>query len=182
VILQVYKVAPCAKHDVDDNAMRIISIKLTTAPQLLAFSLPSTSFSKKQAQSHLLQSKSNYEHTNHNVGHQPATTRPHRQSLAIRQGSRRGKPCPSSPPLFLHPSQSLTSNKHLQGVIGNVTGNAAWQQSGVSDKQGGIDAMKAASQNRDPATDGYGKVEEMAGKLSGCEGMEKEGAMSAKKD
>jgi hypothetical protein len=80
------------------------------------------------------------------------------------------------------PPQSLTSNTHSQGVIGNVTGNAAWQQSGVSDKQGGIDAMKAASQNRDPATDGYGKVEEVAGRLSGCEGMEKEGAISAKKE
>lgn len=63
-----------------------------------------------------------------------------------------------------------------------MTGNAAWQQSGETDKQGGIDAMKAASQNRDPATDGYGKVEEVAGRLSGCEGMEKEGAMSAKKE
>ncbi|THY66771.1 hypothetical protein D6C97_01340 [Aureobasidium pullulans] len=67
-----------------------------------------------------------------------------------------------------------------EGVIGSVTGNAAWQQSGETDKQGGIDAMKSASQNRDPATDGYGKVEEVAGKLSGCEGMEKEGAQSKK--
>jgi uncharacterized protein YjbJ (UPF0337 family) len=92
-----------------------------------------------------------------------------------------------SPALLSLPSSPIppraSSLTHTpQGVIGNVTGNAAWQQSGVSDKQGGIDAMKAASQNRDPATDGYGKVEEMAGKLSGCEGMEKEGAMSAKKD
>ncbi|KAI4761020.1 hypothetical protein E4T52_06836 [Aureobasidium sp. EXF-3400] len=69
-----------------------------------------------------------------------------------------------------------------EGVIGNVTGNAAWQQSGETDKSSGIDAMKAASQNRDPATDGYGKVEEVAGRLSGCEGMEKEGAISAKKE
>ncbi|KAI4728066.1 hypothetical protein E4T49_04206 [Aureobasidium sp. EXF-10728] len=69
-----------------------------------------------------------------------------------------------------------------EGVIGSVTGNTAWQQSGETDKQTGIDAMKAASENRDPATDGYGKVEEVAGKLSGCEGMEKEGAISAKKD
>lgn len=38
--------------------------------------------------------------------------------------------------------------------------------------------MKAASANRDPATDGYGKAEEIAGKLTGCEGMEKEGAES----
>ncbi|KAI5269995.1 hypothetical protein E4T47_06612 [Aureobasidium subglaciale] len=67
-----------------------------------------------------------------------------------------------------------------EGVIGNVTGNTAWQQSAETDKQGGIDAMKAASANRDPAIDGYGKVEEVAGKLSGCEGMEKEGAQSKK--
>jgi uncharacterized protein YjbJ (UPF0337 family) len=85
----------------------------------------------------------------------------------------------SSPP---SPLRASPLTQHSQGVIGNVTGNAAWQQSGVSDKQGGIDAMKAASQNRDPATDGYGKVEEMAGKFSGCEGMEKEGAISAKKE
>jgi hypothetical protein len=36
--------------------------------------------------------------------------------------------------------------------------------------------MKAASSGRDPATSGYGKVEEIAGKVVGCEGMEKEGA------
>ena len=83
------------------------------------------------------------------------------------------------------PSASLSTTfltNISQGVIGNVTGNTAWQQSGDSDKQNGIDAMKAASQNRDPATDGYGKVEEVAGRLSGCEGMEKEGAISAKKE
>lgn len=38
--------------------------------------------------------------------------------------------------------------------------------------------MKAASANRDPKTDGYGKAEEIAGKLSGCEGMVEEGAQS----
>jgi uncharacterized protein YjbJ (UPF0337 family) len=38
--------------------------------------------------------------------------------------------------------------------------------------------MKAASQNRDAQRDGYGKVEELAGKAAGCEGMEKEGAES----
>ena len=42
--------------------------------------------------------------------------------------------------------------------------------------------MKAASANRDPSTDGYGKVEEMAGRVTGCEGMEKEGNASAKKE
>ena len=38
--------------------------------------------------------------------------------------------------------------------------------------------MKAASQQRDAQRDGYGKVEELAGKAAGCEGMEKEGAES----
>lgn len=40
--------------------------------------------------------------------------------------------------------------------------------------------MKAASANRDPQQDGYGKVEEVAGKAVGCEGMENEGAESKK--
>jgi uncharacterized protein YjbJ (UPF0337 family) len=38
--------------------------------------------------------------------------------------------------------------------------------------------MKSASANRDPQTDGYGKIEEIAGKVTGCEGMESEGAES----
>jgi uncharacterized protein YjbJ (UPF0337 family) len=41
--------------------------------------------------------------------------------------------------------------------------------------------MKTASANRDPATDGYGKVEEIAGRVTGCEGMEKEGAESSER-
>jgi uncharacterized protein YjbJ (UPF0337 family) len=40
--------------------------------------------------------------------------------------------------------------------------------------------MKAAGEGRDPASSGYGKVEEIAGKVAGCEGMEKEGAASTK--
>lgn len=59
-----------------------------------------------------------------------------------------------------------------------MTGSAAWTQSGVADKEAGVDGMKAASANRDPATDGYGKVEEIAGRVTGCEGMEKEGGES----
>jgi hypothetical protein len=50
--------------------------------------------------------------------------------------------------------------------------------SAQSDKQDGIDAMKAASEQRDANRDGFGKVEELAGKAAGCEGMEKEGAES----
>jgi len=40
--------------------------------------------------------------------------------------------------------------------------------------------MKQASANRDPQQSGYGKVEEMAGNLTGCEGMEQEGKESRK--
>ncbi|KAF2088831.1 hypothetical protein K490DRAFT_38510 [Saccharata proteae CBS 121410] len=64
------------------------------------------------------------------------------------------------------------------GAVGSVTGSDAWTQSGEQQKQSAIDSMKTASENRDPARDGYGKVEEMAGKAAGCEGMEKEGKAS----
>lgn len=60
-----------------------------------------------------------------------------------------------------------------------MTGNKEWQASGSSDTDAGINTMKAASANRD-TTQGYGKVEEMAGKLTGCEGMEEEGKVSKK--
>lgn len=59
-----------------------------------------------------------------------------------------------------------------------MTGSEAWKDSAAKDKQQGVDDMKAASQNRDPATDGYGKAEEVLGKAAGCEGMENEGAAS----
>ena len=62
--------------------------------------------------------------------------------------------------------------------IGAVTGSEAWKASGQEDKQAGVEAMKAASANRDPNTSGFGKVEEVAGKAVGCEGMESEGAAS----
>lgn len=42
--------------------------------------------------------------------------------------------------------------------------------------------MKAASEGRDPSSQGLGKAEELAGKAVGCEGMVKEGDASAKKD
>lgn len=41
--------------------------------------------------------------------------------------------------------------------------------------------MRAATENRDPAASGYGKAEEVAGRLTGCEGMKKEGAASRNK-
>lgn len=66
-----------------------------------------------------------------------------------------------------------------QSAIGSVTGATEWQKSATSDKQAGIDAMKQASAQRDPQQQGFGKVEEIAGKVSGCEGMQEEGKNSA---
>ncbi|GAB7325283.1 hypothetical protein MBLNU13_g09339t1 [Cladosporium sp. NU13] len=65
-----------------------------------------------------------------------------------------------------------------ESAVGAVTGSEAWNTSAEADKASGIDAMKAASEQRDAQRDGYGKVEELAGKAAGCEGMEKEGAQS----
>ncbi|KAH7085771.1 hypothetical protein BKA63DRAFT_401863 [Paraphoma chrysanthemicola] len=65
-------------------------------------------------------------------------------------------------------------------TIGNVTGNQAWKASGVQDKEQAVDAMKSASANRDPNQQGLGGIEEKAGNLVGCEGMQKEGAESKK--
>ncbi|CAK4028655.1 Hypothetical predicted protein [Lecanosticta acicola] len=65
-----------------------------------------------------------------------------------------------------------------QATVGSVTGSAEWQQSGEHDKKAGVDAMKAASANRDPNATGFGKAEELAGKAVGCEGMEEEGKQS----
>lgn len=72
----------------------------------------------------------------------------------------------------------LISITRTQGVVGSVTGSEAWQASAEQDKSQGVEAMKAASANRDPQRSGFGKVEEAAGKAVGCEGMEKEGAQS----
>lgn len=54
------------------------------------------------------------------------------------------------------------------------------QSTGASEKTDAINGMKAASANRDPNESGMGKVEEVAGKAVGCEGMENEGAASKK--
>ncbi|KAJ4362790.1 hypothetical protein N0V95_001282 [Ascochyta clinopodiicola] len=66
-----------------------------------------------------------------------------------------------------------------EATIGSVTGNQAWATSGEQDKNQAIDAMKAASENRD-TSQGLGGVEQAAGNLVGCEGMQKEGAESKK--
>jgi uncharacterized protein YjbJ (UPF0337 family) len=67
-----------------------------------------------------------------------------------------------------------------QETIGNVTGSEPWKASGVQDKEQAVDAMKSASANRDPQQQGFGGIEQKAGSLVGCEGMEKEGAQSKK--
>lgn len=69
-----------------------------------------------------------------------------------------------------------------QDAVGSITGSTEWKQSGHEQKEEAIANMKAASQDRDASKDGYGKAEEFAGKVAGCEGMEKEGAASTKKE
>ncbi|KAK3324382.1 hypothetical protein B0T19DRAFT_229329 [Cercophora scortea] len=70
----------------------------------------------------------------------------------------------------------------LQTAIGSLTGSHAWTTSGEQDKAHAKSSMKAASEARDPAVDGYGKAEELAGKLTGCEGMQHEGAASKRSE
>ncbi|KAK1973924.1 hypothetical protein LZ30DRAFT_787411 [Colletotrichum cereale] len=65
-----------------------------------------------------------------------------------------------------------------KATIGSVTGSHAWTSSGEQDKAHAASTMKAASQQRDPAAQGYGKTEEVAGKALGCDGMKQEGAAS----
>ncbi|KAG6007689.1 hypothetical protein E4U21_005650 [Claviceps maximensis] len=69
-----------------------------------------------------------------------------------------------------------------EATIGNVTGSGPWKASGEEDKEAGVSAMKEAAEKRDASTQGYGKVEELAGKLAGCDGMKQEGAESIKRD
>ncbi|KAH8787668.1 hypothetical protein BGZ57DRAFT_755196 [Hyaloscypha finlandica] len=67
---------------------------------------------------------------------------------------------------------------YTEETIGNVTGSKEWQESGKKDAQEGINEMKAANaaKTSQPAASGIGgRVEELAGKAAGCEGMEKEG-------
>jgi uncharacterized protein YjbJ (UPF0337 family) len=65
-------------------------------------------------------------------------------------------------------------------AVGSISGSEEWKKSGHDQKKEAIEHMKTASQSRDPAKDGFGKPEETAGKLFGCEGMQNEGAESKK--
>jgi len=67
---------------------------------------------------------------------------------------------------------------YVEETIGNVTRNKEWQDSGKNDAKAGIDEMKTASQqnNSTPTQSGLGgKIEEVAGKAVGCDGMAEEG-------
>ncbi len=66
-----------------------------------------------------------------------------------------------------------------QSTIGKITGSNAWTTSGQHDMAHAKASMQAATEGRNPEKDGYGKVEEMVGKLTGCGGMQHEGAASA---
>jgi uncharacterized protein YjbJ (UPF0337 family) len=66
---------------------------------------------------------------------------------------------------------------HFKATIGDVSGSHAWKSSGEQDKAAAVDTMKKAGEMRDQSQ-GYGKAEEVAGNLTGCEGMQKEGAAS----
>lgn len=68
-----------------------------------------------------------------------------------------------------------------QATIGGLTGSQPWKASGEQDKAAGIAAMQKAGEKRDPHQ-GYGKAEEIAGKWTGCKGMQKEGAASKRHD
>ncbi|CRK15609.1 hypothetical protein BN1723_010737, partial [Verticillium longisporum] len=58
-----------------------------------------------------------------------------------------------------------------ESAIGSVTGSHAWTSSGEQDKAHAASSMKAAAEARDASTQGYGKIEEAAGKTFGCEGI-----------
>ncbi len=76
------------------------------------------------------------------------------------------------------PPPELTPSK---SSIGTITGSQAWSTSGEHDKTHARAALQAAVEHRDPAKAGYGRAEEIAGKLTGCEGMKHEGAASRNK-
>ncbi|KAM0433426.1 hypothetical protein ACHAPT_004304 [Fusarium lateritium] len=72
-----------------------------------------------------------------------------------------------------------------EATVGVITGSHAWKASGEQDKAAGLAALKKAGEMReqqDPNHQhGYGKAEEIAGKVTGCQGMEREGHASAHK-
>ncbi|KAK0732072.1 hypothetical protein B0H67DRAFT_597759 [Lasiosphaeris hirsuta] len=70
-----------------------------------------------------------------------------------------------------------------ESAIGSVMGSHAWATSGEQDKAHAKASLQAATENRNPETQGYGKAEEIAGRVTGCQGMRNEGVKSqGKKD
>ncbi|KAJ8128383.1 hypothetical protein O1611_g5252 [Lasiodiplodia mahajangana] len=67
-----------------------------------------------------------------------------------------------------------------EATIGNVTGSHSWKTSGEQAKAHAVDAMKAAGERRDPSH-GFGVAEQKLGEVTGCKGMEHEGAASKRK-
>ncbi|KAI5458767.1 hypothetical protein BGZ63DRAFT_392019 [Mariannaea sp. PMI_226] len=67
-----------------------------------------------------------------------------------------------------------------EATVGVLTGSSSWKASGERDKAEGLAALKKVGEHRDP-NQGYGRVEEYAGKLTGCQGMQREGAASSPK-
>ncbi|MCJ1370965.1 hypothetical protein MMC20_002180 [Loxospora ochrophaea] len=63
-------------------------------------------------------------------------------------------------------------------TIGSLSGSEPWTTSGQQDKQAGIDEMRAAKGGDTDRGPTVGKVEAMAGKAVGCEGMVEEGGKS----
>ncbi|KAI2626573.1 hypothetical protein GGR54DRAFT_476997 [Hypoxylon sp. NC1633] len=69
-----------------------------------------------------------------------------------------------------------------ESTIGSVTGSQAWTTSGEQAKAHAVDSMKAAGEQRNPSSQGFGKVEQKLGQVTGCEGMVKEGGASKRSE
>ncbi|KAK7420901.1 hypothetical protein QQX98_002465 [Neonectria punicea] len=67
-----------------------------------------------------------------------------------------------------------------EATVGVLTNSHAWKASGEQDKAAGLAALKKVGEQRDEGQ-GYGKAEEVAGKITGCQGMVREGAASSPK-
>ena len=86
--------------------------------------------------------------------------------------------------LMMHTSpEELTYTHHImQSTIGGIIGSHAWKGSGEQAKAHAVDTLKAAGEARDPAASGYGAAEQKLGEVTGCGGMQKEGAASKKSE
>jgi len=60
-------------------------------------------------------------------------------------------------------------------------GSQAWEESGEQATAHAVASMKAAGDQRKAPQSGFGQVEAVVGKVTGCEGMLKEGEASMRK-